>query len=112
MYRVIQFVSARGEDYTAGFIRSFHPKVYGKILARIEYLGRYGSAARPPYIKLLRDKIYELRVGHGTLRIRILYFFDNNNIVLTHGFLKKTGAVPPGEIERAIGIREEYMRPR
>ncbi|MBU2574737.1 MAG: type II toxin-antitoxin system RelE/ParE family toxin [Elusimicrobia bacterium] len=112
MYKVVQFVSARGEDFVEEFVRSFPRKVIGKILARIEYLARYGPEARPPYVRFLRDKIYELRLSHGALEIRILYFYCKNEIVLTHGFLKKTDAVPPGEIKRAIGLSAEYFRAR
>ena len=109
MYNVIQFVSARGENYIEGFINSFPRNVIGKILARIEYLARYGPEAKPPYVKILRDKIYELRLSCGNLEIRLLYFYDKSDIILTHGFLKKTDSVPQGEINRAISLRAEYF---
>ncbi|SRR3989339_946679 len=111
MYRIRHFVSVRGEDHVDAFTGSLPKRIQGKILGRIGYLACYGPRAKPPYVKFLRDKIYELRLSFGNLEIRYLYFYDGDNIVLTHGFLKKTDAVPEREIERAINMRTEYFGP-
>jgi len=68
-----------------------------------------GPLAKPQYVSSLGDKIYELRVTFAHYEPRVLYFFNNRDIVLTHGFLKKTRTVPREEIERAKGIRSEYL---
>jgi len=57
----------------------------------------------------LRDKIYELRPDFGKLSPRIFYFYKGKDIVFTHGFLKKTRAVPDNEIEKAINIMKIYL---
>ena len=44
-----------------------------------------------------------------TLQVRILYFFDGKRVVLTQGFLKKTSAVPPEEIDRAVRRMEDWL---
>ena len=109
MYKIIYAMSQRGEIFVRDFILSLPEKVGSKVAEQIKYLSITGPLAKPPYIGLLRDKIYELRVTFGHLEPRILYFFNKHDIILTHGFLKKTPAVPPEEINRAIAIRNEYL---
>lgn len=102
-------MSQRGEIFVRDFILSLPEKVGSKVAEHIKYLSLTGPLAKPPYVGFLRDKIYELRVTFGHFEPRILYFFNKHDIVLTHGFLKKTPAVPPEEINRAISIRKEYL---
>lgn len=109
MYKVIYAMSQWGEIFVRDFILSLPEKVGSKVAEHIKYLSLTGPLAKPPYVGFLRDKIYELRVTFGHLEPRILYFFNKHDIVLTHGFLKKTPAVPPEEINRAIAIRKEYL---
>lgn len=109
MYKVICSVSGRGENHIRDFVRSLPPKVGAKITAHIRYLSLAGPYAKAQYVGYLMDKIFELRATFAHLEPRLLYFFDGNDIVLTHGFLKKTRAVPAAEIERAKSIRAEYM---
>jgi phage-related protein len=56
-----------------------------------------------------RDFIRELRVSFGRREIRLLYFIHGRTIVLTHGFLKKTRALPPEEIVRAERLRALWL---
>ena len=53
----------------------------------------------------LRDGIYELRVKHGRVNYRILYFFSGRNVVVVSHGLTKEKAVPVREIEKAIERR-------
>ena len=42
--------------------------------------------------------------------IGVLYFFVvDQQVVLTHGFVKKTQKTPPSEIIRAKKYREDYL---
>lgn len=73
-------------------------------------LETYGHELRRPHVDNLRDGIWELRVKTPDSGLRFLYFFfDGRKIVVTHGFKKKTRAVPPGEIETAIRCRVDYL---
>jgi phage-related protein len=68
-----------------------------------------GNALKRPYVDLLRDHIWELRVKCQAGQVRLLYFFfDGHRIIITHGFVKKQSAVPPAEIDRAIAVRAAY----
>lgn len=109
MYKTVYFVSRRGENFVRDFILSLPEKVGCKVAEHIKYLSIMGPLAKPQYVSSLGDKIYELRVTFAHYEPRVLYFFSDRDIVLTHGFLKKTRSVPREEIDRAKRIRSEYL---
>mgnify|MGYP001564565848 CR=1 FL=1 len=52
-----------------------------------------------------------LRAGFGGDQYRAFYFFwDAGDIVVTHGLIKKSDQVPPGEIDRALRYRDDFLR--
>ena len=56
------------------------------------------------------DGIYELRSKTGTDIDRILYFFEENRIIIaTNGFVKKQQKTPKAEIELAKKRRMYYF---
>ena len=76
----------------------------------IKILEENGPLLREPYSKPLDDGIFELRAQVGTDISRVLYFFYfGGNVILTHGFIKKTQKTPASEIERAKKYRKEYL---
>ena len=92
------------------FLESLDVKMQAKMLRTIELLERNGSELRAPYSKYLEDGILELRAQAGNNISRVMYFFfDGGNAILTNGFIKKTQATPPREIERAKAYRSEYL---
>lgn len=111
MFKVIYFITRRGENRVREFLRSLSDeRVRIKILTYIGLLEEKGHLLRRPYAAILRDGIYELRPDFGHLAPRILYFFDKSHIILTHGFLKKSDEVPDEEIKKSIEIRKDYFR--
>jgi len=54
------------------------------------------------------DGLYEIRVQTGGNIFRIFSFFDENRVVICHGFQKKTDKTPQNEIARAIKIKRDY----
>lgn len=55
------------------------------------------------------DDIWECRAKQGSNIYRILAFWDENKIMLTHGFAKKTRKTPGNEIERAESYKRDYF---
>jgi len=55
------------------------------------------------------EDIWECRVQFGGNSYRILCFFDETKVVLTHGFVKKTRRTPKSELERAINYKRDYF---
>ena len=63
---------------------------------------------RRPEADLLRDGIYELRIGLQRVNYRILYFFHGRAAaVLAHGLTKKD-AVPDTAIETALARKRKF----
>lgn len=78
-------------------------------MVRIERLTALGHELRRPEADLLRDGIYELRVGWRGQNYRILFFFHGTAVaVLCSGFVKES-VVPVAEIERAIARRATFL---
>jgi phage-related protein len=83
-------------------------KARAKCLVRIERLADLGYELHRPEADLLRDKIYELRVGLQGINYRLLYFFHRDAVaVLAHGIVKER-EVPPEEIGRAIERKQKF----
>lgn len=83
-------------------------KAQVKCLARLKRLEELGHELRRPEADLLRDGIYELRIGLQGMHYRILYFFRGKDVaVVSHG-LTKERQVPPREIDLAIGRKKKF----
>ena len=75
----------------------------------MKLLREYGKRLREPYSKYLEDGIFELRIKFASDITRIFYFFFcNNKIVLTNGFVKKTTKTPANELKKAKKYKHEY----
>lgn len=64
------------------------------------------------YLKKLvnTDDIWEVRVQVGNNTFRLLGFFENENlIILTNGFAKKTQKTPSQEIDLAEQRKQDYL---
>ncbi|HCA21118.1 MAG TPA: type II toxin-antitoxin system RelE/ParE family toxin [Lachnospiraceae bacterium] len=92
------------------FINSLQPRLKAKVVGDLHLLEEYGNLAREPLSKHLGDGIFELRTIEQSVIVRILYFFDENRIIIaTNGFVKKTQKTPNAEIDLAQKRREEYF---
>ena len=107
-YAVLFYRSPRGECFAEEFLDGLPAKVRGKMLRWIEALETHGPGLPRPYADVIRGKIRELRMVFGSNQYRLLYFFAGKQIMITHGFLKKTGPVPIQELERAERLMREW----
>ena len=107
-YEVVFYRSPRGECFTEDFLNGLSAKVRGKILRWVEALETHGPNLPRPYADVVRGKIRELRIVFGSNQYRLLYFFAGKQVMITHGFLKKTGPVPVQELERAERLMHEW----
>lgn len=63
--------------------------------------------------KKLNNEIWEFRTRYQGMAYRLLAFWDNekgNLVIATHGFTKKSQKTPPGEIQRAEALRDDYFK--
>ena len=100
-YEVLFYEAADGGCPTQEFLDGLAPKVRGKVAKWLELLEQEGPNLPRPYADVVRGKIREIRVSFGGMHHRFLYFFHGKRIVVTHGFVKKTAAIPEGEIAQA-----------
>lgn len=93
------------------FISKLDQKTVKKLFYNIDIAEQTND---PKLFKKLKKDIWEFRVRHAGLQIRLLAFWDKTDttktlIVATHGFIKKVDKVPANEIERAENIRNKYF---
>ncbi len=99
---VVFFRESNGSVPLVGWLDSLQHSAKEKCVVRLERLAAAGHALRRPEAEYLGDGIYELRVKHGRMNFRMLYFFRGNvAVVVTHGFAKQQAMVPVGEIRLA-----------
>ncbi len=98
----VKFFQTIRRDYPVkDFIEEQDISIQTKIAHSISLLVDYGPYLKPPYIKKLQDKLYELRIP-GKVTIRIFYTIVNNKYYLLHAFKKKTQKIPRNEIKTAL----------
>jgi len=108
--RVVFYQEVGGSAPVLDWLDTLPPKVQDKCRVKIERLRDMGHELRRPEADLLRDGIYELRVGLQGINYRILYFFYGKvAAVLAHGLVKER-IVPPREIDQAIERKRRFER--
>jgi len=109
-YELEFYRSLNGEEPALDYIRAQVKAHRAKIGRALRYLEELGHETRRPLAEYLGDGIYELRIAVEGHRHRLLYFFHGRSlIVVTMGFLKKTGRVPPEELMRALRYRADWI---
>lgn len=91
-------------------LRRSDKKAYAKCVARIQVLAELGHELRRPLADYLRDGIHELRVRHGKVNYRLLYFFHVRALAIICRALTKENEVPHADIERAIFCKEAFSQ--
>jgi phage-related protein len=112
MHRIIIFYKTlEGGCPVKEFLDSLDGKVAQKItwvLSLLEDLDNIPSL----YFKKLAgtDGIWECRIKYGSNIYRIFCFMlKDSNVVLTHGFIKKTQRTPKNEIEKAEKYKNDFI---
>lgn len=89
IFTVIFYKEMNGSKPLSEFIKSLNIKMKAKVVANLHLLEEYGNLAREPLSKPLGDGIFEVRTVEGNDIVRILYFFDEEKIIIaTNGFVK------------------------
>jgi hypothetical protein len=108
--QVVFYQEAEGSVPVLDWLDTSQTKAQDKCRVKIERLQDLGHELRRPEADLLRDGIYELRVGLHGINYRILYFFHGKvAAVLAHG-LAKERAVPAREIDETIKRKQRFER--
>jgi phage-related protein len=110
----VRYFETRFLEEVDDFIAGLDPKSIRKILYNIDLASQTND---PRLFKKLQKEIWEFRIRHAGLQIRLLAFWDKISeietlVIATHGFIKKVDKVPAREIERAEKIRQKYFETR
>lgn len=100
-WKVLFFQTVRGNYPVKEFIEEQDRSTQTRIAHSIRLLIDYGPFLKPPDIKKLQDKLYELRIT-GKISIRIFYSIINGKYYLLHAFKKKTQKIPARELKVAL----------
>lgn len=93
------------------FLASLSPKAAQKVTWVLRLLIRLDRIPSQYFCKMEgTDDIWECRIKLGSNIYRIFAFWDGHQIVLTHGFVKKTQKTPPNEIEKAEAYKQDYWQ--
>ena len=82
------------------FINSLEKLTIARVLRIIDLLERFGNQLGLPHSKKVAQTLFELRV-HGKQEVRFFYTFHDKEIILLHGFMKKSPRIPKRELENA-----------
>jgi phage-related protein len=111
LYRIIFYTSDRGDSPIDDFLDALDLKSRAKVAAHVSLLEECGPNLKRPHADVVRRKIRELRIRHGSNQYRILYFFQlREEIVLLHGIQKKTRQLKERDIELAERRMHDWMR--
>lgn len=111
MYEVFFYDTIDGKCPVQDFLDSLEPKILAKTLRTIDLLETNGPLLREPYSKHIQNGLFELRTKQGSDITRVFYFFFiDQKVVLTNGFIKKTNKTPIAEKLLAQKYKDDYER--
>jgi phage-related protein len=100
--RVVFYREREGSVPVLEWLDTLPAKIQDKCVVKIERLRELGHELRRPEADLLKQGIYELRIGREGMNYRILYFFHGRMAaVLAHGLVKER-EVPTKDIQVAL----------
>jgi len=104
------YVTESGKSAVRDFIDSLDASSQRKFFFAKSLLEEFGHKLPQPHAKYIGDEIFELRFKGQEGNIRALYFFFHQDKVLfTNGFIKKTAKVPEKEKKLAIERRKAFL---
>ena len=110
MRKVTFYKTANGKCPVEEFLDSLPGKVVQKVVRVLKLLEDLEFIPSIYFSKMSgTDDIWECRIKQGSNIYRIFAFWKGNEIVLTHGFIKKTQKTPRNEIEKAENYKKEYF---
>lgn len=112
MYRKVTFyTTADGKCPVVEFIDSQPAKVAQKIAWVLKAVQEIEKVPKTNFRKLSDTDFYEVRIELSGNIYRLLGFFHNENIViLTNGFQKKTQKTPKSEIEVCEARMKDFLK--
>ena len=104
------YLTGSGKSPVKEFIDSLDFKSQRKFFFVKELLEEFGHKLPFPHAKYIGDSIFELRFKGHEGAVRVLYFFyHEDRVIFTNGFIKKVNKTPKNEINIAIERRTNFL---
>ncbi|NCO74714.1 MAG: type II toxin-antitoxin system RelE/ParE family toxin [Cyanobacteria bacterium] len=112
MREIIFYRTSLGNCPVEDFLDSLSAKQAQKVIWVLKLVTELESIPIKYFKKLVNtDDIWEIRIQLDNNIFRLLGFFqDNNLIILTNGFIKKTQKTPSQEIKLAEKRKKDYLK--
>ncbi|WP_017294918.1 type II toxin-antitoxin system RelE/ParE family toxin [Geminocystis herdmanii] len=112
MRQIIFYRTSSGNCPIEDFLDSLSAKQAQKVIWVLKLVTELESIPIKYFKKLVNtDNIWEIRIQLDNNIFRLLGFFqDNNLIILTNGFIKKTQKTPSQEIKLAENRKKDYLK--
>jgi|SRR3989344_1330313 len=88
------------------FIKNLNSATQAKVLRMLDLLEKFGNNLGMPYSKALSQGLFELRTG-GKEKVRVMYVFHNNAVILLHAFIKKQSKISKQDMEIALARKKQ-----
>lgn len=93
------------------FIHSLDHKTRKKVLFNIYCVEHQADVE---LFKKLNNEIWEFRTKYVGIQVRLLAFWhkkpsEETQVIITHGFIKKTWKIPGKEIKKAESIKSKFL---
>lgn len=109
MFEIVFYRLPNGKAPVEEFMDSLNIKMRNKALDSLLILEEFGNSLREPYSKQIGDGLFELRIKFASDISRIFYFFyADNKIIITNGFIKKTQKTPRAPLKLARKYKADY----
>lgn len=104
------YISPRGENPVKEFLESISKKQKSKTFRIFQLFQEYGLNSITPHVKKLTGTpLWEIRIL-GRDNIRIIYFIPHkDNILVLHGFFKKSQKTPERELNLALKRYKDWL---
>ena len=108
MLNAVFFKTETGVEPVRNWLRELS-KTDKKIIGEDIKTVQLGWPIGMPLVDSLGNGLWEIRIKLSGGRIaRIIFFMDNNTMVLVHGFIKKTPKTPKQELDLAKKRKKQY----
>ena len=108
-WKIIYYTSPSGDNPVSDFLDTLESNSQSKLLRILHNIEEYGLDSIIPHIKKLSGTpFWEIRIL-GQDSIRVIYVVPTKfEVLVLHGFKKKTQKIPSKELETASKRYQEY----
>ncbi len=102
------YCSLSGECFAQDWLEQQAMKKQQSFAALFAWIGDHGKIWNEQKFKHLTgsDKLFEFKSDGGRI---LCFFIVGKRLILTHGFTKKSNKTPPGEIQKAGKIKNDFL---